>query len=128
MCVIFVVGGVFTLFRSILFEMSGARVVARLRSQLFAAVIKQEVGFFDMNKTGELINRLSSDCVRVSPLSFPPPNPNFWFLIGDTYISLGGSTSCCDCEYIDGTSILSVCDRWYHHSLRRFLVRLDRCL
>jgi len=72
MCVIFVVGGVFTLFRSILFEMSGARVVARLRSQLFAAVIKQEVGFFDMNKTGELINRLSSDCVRVFPLSPPP--------------------------------------------------------
>lgn len=42
-------------------EMAGERVVARLRKQLFSNIMNQEIGMFDMNKTGELINRLSSD-------------------------------------------------------------------
>ena len=32
-----------------------------LRSNLFSSVIRQEISFFDKNKTGELINRLSTD-------------------------------------------------------------------
>ena len=37
------------------------RVVYRLRQNIFDAIIKQEVGFFDDTRTGELTNRLSSD-------------------------------------------------------------------
>lgn len=37
------------------------RVVYRLRRDIFNAIIKQEIGFFDDNRTGELTNRLSSD-------------------------------------------------------------------
>ena len=33
----------------------------RLRAQAFAAIMKQETAFFDKNRTGELINRLSAD-------------------------------------------------------------------
>lgn len=33
----------------------------RLRASLFSSVLKQEVAFFDKTRTGELINRLSSD-------------------------------------------------------------------
>jgi len=32
-------------------------MAARLRCQLFAAVIVQDIAFFDANKTGEIVNR-----------------------------------------------------------------------
>jgi hypothetical protein len=35
-----------------LFTISGERVVARLKKMLFSRIIKQEVAFFDVNKTG----------------------------------------------------------------------------
>ena len=41
--------------------MAGERVVARLRVDLYTAVIQQEIGFFDLRRTGELTNRLASD-------------------------------------------------------------------
>lgn len=47
--------------RFILFTVAGERVVARLRADLFARLMDQEIGFFDEKKTGELTNRLASD-------------------------------------------------------------------
>jgi ATP-binding cassette subfamily B protein len=47
--------------RYALFTISGERVVARLRSDLFARLMDQEIAFFDQRKTGELTNRLASD-------------------------------------------------------------------
>lgn len=44
----------------------GQRITRSLRSLVFASVMKQEIGFFDTNKTGELINRLSADTSLVS--------------------------------------------------------------
>jgi ATP-binding cassette subfamily B protein len=44
-----------------LFTVSGERVVARLRGELFARLLDQEIAFFDETKTGELTNRLASD-------------------------------------------------------------------
>ena len=35
--------------------------MARLRKDLYAAVIRQEMAFFDETRTGELTNRLASD-------------------------------------------------------------------
>lgn len=37
-----------------------------LREKVFNSIMKQEVAFFDKNKTGELINRLSADTSLVS--------------------------------------------------------------
>ena len=59
-----VVMGVATFIRAYMFTLAGERVVARLRRRLFNAIIVQEIAFFDATKTGELINRLSSDTVR----------------------------------------------------------------
>jgi ABC-type multidrug transport system fused ATPase/permease subunit len=59
--VIFVVGGLFTFIRGWLFTLIGERLVARLRKDLFEHIIRQDIQFFDQNKTGELMNRLSSD-------------------------------------------------------------------
>lgn len=52
-----VAGGV----RTYLMKMSGERIVNDLRRQVYASLLRQEMGFFDTQRTGELINRLSSD-------------------------------------------------------------------
>jgi len=36
-------------------------MVLRLRTKVFNAIVKQDISFFDENRTGELTNRLSSD-------------------------------------------------------------------
>ncbi|RUS83770.1 hypothetical protein EGW08_008476, partial [Elysia chlorotica] len=58
---IYMAGAVSSLFRAYLFTLAGQRLVARLRTRLFSSVVDQEVAFFDVNRTGELCNRLSSD-------------------------------------------------------------------
>ncbi|XP_052227186.1 ABC transporter B family member 1-like isoform X2 [Dreissena polymorpha] len=58
---IYVGGNLFSMARSWLFTLAGQRVVARLRKVLFQSIIRQDVAFFDTNRTGELCNRLSSD-------------------------------------------------------------------
>lgn len=61
MIVIFAVESVATALRYYLFTVSGERIVARLREDLYRRIIGQEVGFFDNQRTGELMNRLASD-------------------------------------------------------------------
>ena len=48
-----------------MFCCQGNRIVRSLRAQLFSSIVRQEIAFFDMNKTGELINRLSTDTTLV---------------------------------------------------------------
>jgi putative ABC transport system ATP-binding protein len=43
----------------------GERIVARLRSQLFRKTYAQNAEFFDANRVGDLISRLSSDTIIV---------------------------------------------------------------
>jgi ATP-binding cassette subfamily B protein len=59
--VVFLVQAIFGAARSWLFTLAGERVVARLRKDLFARVLNQDVGFFDTSRTGELLNRLAAD-------------------------------------------------------------------
>ncbi len=58
---VFAVSGLASAFRSYLFRVAGERIVARLRGDLYSAVMQQEIAFFDKRRTGELINRLASD-------------------------------------------------------------------
>jgi ABC transporter fused permease/ATP-binding protein len=58
---LFLVSAVFAMLRAWLFTVAGERVVARLRSDLFGHLVRQEVAFFDKERTGELTNRLASD-------------------------------------------------------------------
>jgi ATP-binding cassette subfamily B protein len=59
--VVFTVQALFSMLRSWLFTIAGERVVARLRRDLYRAIISQEISFFDQSRTGELTNRLASD-------------------------------------------------------------------
>lgn len=58
---IVVVGSVCTALRAWLFSSASERVVARLRTNLFTHLIHQEIAFFDVTRTGELLSRLSED-------------------------------------------------------------------
>lgn len=51
--------------RIIILRIVGERIVARLRSQLFRRTIIQNAEFFDANRVGDLISRLSSDTIIV---------------------------------------------------------------
>ncbi|CAM9303539.1 unnamed protein product, partial [Discosporangium mesarthrocarpum] len=51
-------GGIFTIV--------GAKVGVRIRLRLFRALVRQEIGFFDTTKTGDLSSRLSNDCTKIA--------------------------------------------------------------
>lgn len=51
--------------RIIILRIVGERIVARLRSQLFRRTFVQNAEFFDANRVGDLISRLSSDTIIV---------------------------------------------------------------
>jgi len=61
MVVVFAVQGVAIGVRAWIFTLVGERVVTRLRSNVYRHLMSQEIAFFDSRRTGELLNRLSSD-------------------------------------------------------------------
>ncbi|PHT32441.1 ABC transporter B family member 27 [Capsicum baccatum] len=58
---IVVTGSLCTALRTWLFSSVSERVVARLIKNLFSHLIQQEIAFFDVTRTGELLSRLSED-------------------------------------------------------------------
>ncbi|KAM0937504.1 putative bacterial ABC-type protein transporter [Dioscorea sansibarensis] len=58
---IVLVGSVCTALRAWLFNSASENVVARLRKDLFGHLIYQEIAFYDVTRTGELLSRLSED-------------------------------------------------------------------
>ena len=65
MAAIFAVQGVAVALRYYLFSVAGERIVTRIREAVFGAIVDQEIGFFDLRKTGELTSRLTSDATVV---------------------------------------------------------------
>lgn len=61
MLVLFAVSSFFGAIRAWLFTIAGERIVARLRTDLYEAILRQPIAFFDRSRTGELTNRLASD-------------------------------------------------------------------
>lgn len=62
---VFLCGGAANAARVYLMQTSGQQIVRNLRASLFSSILRQEVAFFDRNRTGELINRLSADTAVV---------------------------------------------------------------
>ncbi|XP_008778485.2 ABC transporter B family member 25 [Phoenix dactylifera] len=58
---IVVIGSICSALRAWLFNSASERVVARLRKDLFSHLINQEIAFYDVTRTGELLSRLSED-------------------------------------------------------------------
>lgn len=62
---VFLCGGAANAARVYLMQTSGQKIVRNLRDSVFSSILRQEVAFFDRNRTGELINRLSADTAVV---------------------------------------------------------------
>ncbi|BFZ60342.1 ATP-binding cassette permease mdl1 [Saitoella coloradoensis] len=62
---IFVLGSVCNFGRVLLLRIVGERVVARTRARLFQKTLAQDGEFFDANRHGDIISRLSSDTTIV---------------------------------------------------------------
>jgi len=58
---VFAIQSVTSALRYYFFTLAGEKTVKRLRSRLFSQIIGQDIPFFDGQKTGELLGRLSSD-------------------------------------------------------------------
>ena len=61
MAIIFAVQAVAVALRYYLFTIAGERIVTRLREHVYRSIIDQEIGFFDLRKTGELTSRITAD-------------------------------------------------------------------
>lgn len=59
--VVFIVQSITSALRYYFFTLAGEKTVKRLRAGLFHQIMGQEMSFFDQQKTGELVGRLSSD-------------------------------------------------------------------
>mmetsp|Transcript_9897 Transcript_9897/g.34495 ORF Transcript_9897/g.34495 Transcript_9897/m.34495 type:complete len:653 (+) Transcript_9897:100-2058(+) len=57
--------GVFAGFRSYLFNSASERVVASLRNKLYRSLVHQELGFYDVSMTGDLISRVVADTLTL---------------------------------------------------------------
>ncbi|KAJ3079967.1 ATP-binding cassette sub- B member 10, mitochondrial [Rhizoclosmatium hyalinum] len=62
---VFGVGAISNFGRIMLMRKAGERIIERLRNRIFDNIIRQDVRFFDENRTGEIISRLSADTVLV---------------------------------------------------------------
>lgn len=51
----------FTFVYILLLSQIGEQMAARIRQDLFKQIIIQDLSFFDANRTGELVNRLTTD-------------------------------------------------------------------
>lgn len=63
--VVFSLQAIASTIRYFLFTMAGERIVQSLRQKLYKSILNQEIAFFDFNKTGELMSRISSDTAIV---------------------------------------------------------------
>ena len=64
--------GIYTIIGSVLniaanwaFIVSNDRVGMRLRNAYFSALVKQEIGFFDITKSGKIVNNLTEDITTI---------------------------------------------------------------
>ncbi|KAJ1669300.1 hypothetical protein EV182_008824, partial [Spiromyces aspiralis] len=58
---LFVANGVLTFSHISLVTALGENIGKRLRQELFAAILSQDIGFFDEHRSGELAGRLTTD-------------------------------------------------------------------
>ena len=59
---LFALQGVCFYLRSLAFGVIGQRVLARIRNDLYTALLSKPISFFDAHPSGDLVSRISSDC------------------------------------------------------------------
>lgn len=61
----FIIMGIAGSLRYYCFTLSGEKMVLFLREELYKKILIQDISFFDSNRTGDLMSRLSSDCTTL---------------------------------------------------------------
>jgi len=61
-----VITAIFTAIRGSVFTLAMARLNMRVRIELFASLLKQELAFFDVTKTGKITSRLNADTTKMA--------------------------------------------------------------
>lgn len=84
---LFAVQSVFIGVRTGLMAVAGERIATRIRRDMFSSLLDQEIGYFDANRTGDLINRLTSDTVLVQKSL----TGNISSALRSTFMAVGGS-------------------------------------
>ena len=56
-----VASGLFGSIRQLMFRIVGSKMANSIRNRLFARVVAQDIAFYDGNRTGDLVSRLSGD-------------------------------------------------------------------
>lgn len=59
--VLYLAQSCFTFVNIITLNLCGERMASRLREKLFSTVVSQDIAFFDVTPTGEIVNRITSD-------------------------------------------------------------------
>lgn len=86
-----VLTGSFSIFARIYFMHTAAQLVINdLRIKIFSSVIKQDIAFFDRNKVGEIVSRLSSDA----------------YIVGNSISSNLGNGLRCIIQFIGSASLM----------------------
>ncbi|ORX89182.1 ATP-binding cassette sub-family B member 10 [Basidiobolus meristosporus CBS 931.73] len=62
---VFACGALANIGRIVLIRVAGEKVIARLRTNLYDSIMKKDMTFFDANRSGDLISRLSLDTAVV---------------------------------------------------------------
>ncbi len=62
---LFAIQGLSFYYRALLFAVIGQRAVADLRTRLFNSLLARSVEFFDLNRSGDLVSRLTADTAQI---------------------------------------------------------------
>lgn len=60
-----VIGAIFTFLRGSCFNLLGEKVLLNVRTDIYDSFIVKDTEFYDVNKSGELMSRISSDCATL---------------------------------------------------------------
>lgn len=63
---VFVVGALSSVLKTYAIGVSQARLIARLRKRLYSSLLHRPIQFYDSNRSGDLVNVLSSDVNAIS--------------------------------------------------------------
>ncbi len=60
-----VLSGVFSFIRGVCFNLLGEKIIYELRTELYITFLYKDIEYFDVNKSGELMSRITSDCTLI---------------------------------------------------------------
>lgn len=113
--------GIFAGLRGYLFSLLSTRLMEQLRAQVFDALIRQPVSFFDVEEVGALTSRLGSDCqavVRALATNFNVAVRNLMQCIGGAiYLAIMSRSLALSCAVV--TSLLWLVALRYGNFQRR---------